>query len=84
MKNQFITFRSVTFAQRGERILKQAGIDCVLRRTPKAMTKQGCGYSLQLRERDAAEAIVLLQNAQLPMGKVYTMGIDGVAQEKVL
>ena len=49
MKNYYITFRSITYAQRGAQILRRAGIDCILRRTPKQMTKRGCGYSLQLR-----------------------------------
>ena len=34
MRSDYITFRSVTVAQRGERLLRSGGIDCVLQRTP--------------------------------------------------
>ena len=44
-----ITFRSVTFAQRGERALRQAGINCELQRTPRWMEESGCGYSLSVK-----------------------------------
>ena len=34
MKFFYITFRSVTYAQRGERTLQKAGLRCTLLRTP--------------------------------------------------
>ena len=37
MRSDYITFRSVTVAQRGERLLRSGGIDCVLQRTPRWM-----------------------------------------------
>ena len=37
MKFYYITFRSVTYAQRGEQILHKEGIRCTLLRTPKWM-----------------------------------------------
>ena len=46
MKFYYITFRSVTFAQRGEKVLKKEGIRCTLLRTPRWMEEQGCGYAL--------------------------------------
>ena len=49
MKQYMITFRSVTYAQRGERSLTRRGIGCTVMRTPKWMEDQGCGYGLRLR-----------------------------------
>ena len=49
MKIYYITFRSVTFAQRGEQLLQKSGIRAALLRTPKWMESQGCGYSLRIR-----------------------------------
>ena len=34
MKFYYLTFRSVTFAQRGEKLLQKSGIRCTLLRTP--------------------------------------------------
>lgn len=80
MKNYIITFRSVTYAQKGERVLKRSGIDCFLRRTPKELTNKSCGYCLQLRPGDIARAVELLQG-QVQFGKVYGMDYDGGFEE---
>ena len=52
MKQYMITFRSITFAQRGERSLGKRGISCTVGRTPKWMEQQGCGYSLRIKTED--------------------------------
>lgn len=76
-----ITFRSVTPAQRGENLLKKSGLECSLRRTPRWMEEQGCGYSL--RVRDGAEAVQLLKAHQVPFRKVYFQR-NGRAEEVAL
>ena len=78
-----ITFRSVTFAQKGERRLKSAGIDCILQRTPKELSERGCGYCLRLQGKDAAAAVDLLRDNQLTFGKVYALA-SGHPEERVL
>jgi hypothetical protein len=67
----FITFRSVTHAQQGERILAGGGIRCTLMRTPKWMENKGCGYSLRLRPGDVSAAVEMLRHSGVPMRKVY-------------
>jgi hypothetical protein len=85
MKNQWlITFRSVTYAQKGERHLKKAGIPCTLQRTPKELSKRGCGYCLRLQGRDAIRAAEYLQQAQLPYEKMYAIQDNGRPEERVL
>ena len=81
MKTYFITFRSVTFAQRGERALQKEGIRCMLLRTPKWMEERGCGYCLKLRSADVKLAVQALQQAQVPLRKVYVQGRDGQLEE---
>lgn len=76
-----ITFRSVTYAQRGERVLNRAGERCSLRRTPRWMEEQGCGYSLRVHTGNIARAVGLLRSEQLPMGKVYLRREDGGLEE---
>ena len=41
MKFYYVTFRSVTHGQRGEKRLKQEGYHCYLLRTPKWMESEG-------------------------------------------
>ena len=80
MRMNFITFRSVTPAQRGQRVLQQAGIETVLLRTPKWMEERGCGYCLRLRQEDTKRAVELLRQGKLSFSKVFA-DTDGGAQE---
>ena len=80
----YITFRSVTYAQRGERVLQGAGIGCTLQRTPKWMEQQGCGYCLRLRLTDVYRAAELLRQKQVPMRRIYVSQVDGKMKELVL
>lgn len=84
MRNDWlITFRSITFAQRGERLLGRMGITTVLQRTPKALAERGCSYSLRVRENDGADAVEILRKYQLPFLKIYILE-NGDAQEQIL
>ena len=84
MKFCVITFRSVTPAQRGEGVLKRAGLDCTLQRTPRWMQEQGCGYSLTLRQRDAMKSVQLLRGHQIPFQKLYLRRESGSYEELIL
>ena len=84
MKTDCITFRSVTPAQRGQRALRQAGIDTVLQRTPRFMEERGCGYCLRLRPERKEESVALLREAQVPFRKVYIQKEDGKTEELAL
>ena len=81
MKFYYVTFRSVTHAQRGERLLKSGGIRCNLLRTPRWMEARGCGYSLRLWTGDIAGAVQILNREQIPMQKVYIQTGDGTLEE---
>lgn len=81
MRSDYITFRSVTVAQRGERQLKSGGIDCLLQRTPRWMEERGCGYCLRLRPIDIPQSLKRLREAKIPYSKVYTRREDGSVEE---
>ena len=81
MKDCMITFRSVTPAQRGEGLLKRAGFDCTIQRTPKWMEKQGCGYSLRLRCSQIIQAAELLRAQDVPYRKAYLARDGGKMEE---
>lgn len=82
MMTDYITFRSVTVAQRGEKILSAAGIRCAVRRTPRWMEEQGCGYCIRLSGADAKDALALLQKNQLSWRRVYHQREDGTLEER--
>ncbi len=84
MKEHFITFRSVTYAQRGEKVLSGANIRCTLLRTPRWMEEQGCGYCLRLHWRDLHRGLALLRSEQVPFRKIYAQTESGTIAEVVL
>ena len=79
-----ITFRSITYAQRGERALRGIGIECLLTRTPRELSNRGCGYCLKIRGRDALAAVELLRDKEIVFGKVYAAAETGKMEERVL
>ena len=81
MKQYLITFRSVTYAQRGERSLGARGISGSLSRTPKWMEQQGCGYSLRIKTEDIIPVVELLRENGVPLRKIYAQRPDGNLEE---
>lgn len=81
MDKVFITFRSITLAQRGERALRAGGVDCTLIRTPRWMSDRGCGYCLRLRSGTEDRARALLDRDRVPYDKIYAQSGDGTLEE---
>ena len=82
--NWLITFRSVTFAQKAERLLKKSGISCMMQRTPRELSQRGCGYCLRLRGGDAMAAVQLLREHEISYGKTYALLESGKPEEREL
>ncbi len=80
MKSIFITFRSITLAQRGERVLKNAGIGCTMQRTPRWMEERGCGYSLRLQNGDVRKCLELLTQNGVVYSKIYAQTVQGMEE----
>ena len=76
-KEWIITFRSVTFAQKGERTLRRGGLDCRLARTPKHLSERGCGYCLRIWTEDVSRSVELLRKNRVNMRRVYIQKGDG-------
>ena len=81
MNHCLITFRSITPAQRAEGLLRRSGINCAIRRTPRWMEEQGCGYSIRLPLEDAESAMSILQANRLAYRKVYVQQENGGVEE---
>ena len=84
MSYYYITFRSVTYAQRGERVLQAGKIRCTLQRTPRWMEEQGCGYCLRLWTKELAPAAELLAREGVPYRKLYVQTAQGRLEEVTL
>lgn len=80
MGSYIITFRSVTYAQRGEGILRGARYRCSLGRTPRWMEEQGCGYALRIHCEDVQQAVQLLRREKINIRRVYAQNQDGTLE----
>ena len=84
MSYYYITFRSVTYAQRGERVLQAGRIRCTLQRTPRWMEEHGCGYCLRLWTKELTPAVELLVREGVPFRKLYVQKAQGQLEEVTL
>lgn len=84
MKFYYITFRSVTYAQRAEQLLRDAGHHCSLQRTPRWMEAQGCGYALRVWTGQIQPSVQLLRQERIPIRRLYIQGSDGQLEELTL
>jgi len=83
MRVYFITFRSVTLAQRGEAVLEKRGIRSQIQRTPRWMEERGCGYCLKLTLQDVAVAAETLKGAGIEFRKIYRQQPGGNVKEVI-
>lgn len=81
MNYYYITFRSITFAQRAERLLSRGNVSCILQRTPKWMEEQGCGYALRVRTLEIRSQVQLLRQNRIPLRRVYLQTGEGQFEE---
>lgn len=81
MKSFFLTFRSITQAQRAERAYARAGMGVVLRRTPRWMEERGCGYGVEVKCPDLRTGLEVLRQEKIPFRKSYLLHGDGVVEE---
>lgn len=77
LKYYCFTFRSITRAQSASRRLDALGIRHTLRRTPKSVSPNGCGYCLRVGEREFGPARAQLVGYQA----IYLQTASGAMEE---
>ena len=83
MNNQWlITFRSVTFAQKAQRLLQQSHIQASMQRTPRELSQRGCGYCLRISGRQALQAVEILRQRGAEFGKAYAITQNGLEERE--
>lgn len=80
MEYYLLTARSITHAQQMMRVLERSGIGTKVRRASAALTKRGCGYTLQIAPRHYSRAMEALAAAHQSPVKVFFVR-NGVRQE---
>ena len=71
MEYYLILARSVTYAQRMQRVLERAGVRCGIFRAPRDLTDLGCAYALRLAVPDLSQALIALHRASLDPVQIF-------------
>lgn len=77
MEQYAILARSVTYAQRMQRLLGQAGIHCQIFRAPRELSDLGCAYILRLHSQTIRQALTILYRERLEPVRVYSENKGG-------
>ena len=80
MEVYWITFRSLTHAQRSARLLERSGVTATVVKAPQGLTSNGCAYAVTLRRRPE-EALDLLRRNNMRVGRVFRRSPDGSFEE---
>ena len=76
----YITFRSITYAQRGKKLLEGNGLSCHMTRAARWMEEKGCSYALKLEKKQGERAIRLLDENEIPWKARYGSDREGRVQ----
>ena len=76
-----IMFRSLTYAQRGARVLERAGISATIARAPQETTQRGCAYCVRIAGNRLHAALHVLEDNHIPFNSVFRQREDGGYQE---
>ena len=79
----FLTYRAQLGARQGTSLLRSAGIQARVGRTPGNLATEGCGFGLWLREKDGDRAAWLLRRGGVPFERCYQME-NGTGREVAL
>lgn len=84
MYYDLIVCRSLTYAQRTVSVLERAGVRALIARTPRKISKYGCGYSVKVPQGSLPTALDILRQENLPPKAVYFADGLGSYREAVL
>ena len=79
-----LLYPSLTRTQQAAAALTREGIQNQLIRSPRAISREGCGHCVRLGQGSAPKALSLLSRQGLPPKRVYVTAGDGYYEEAVL
>jgi len=79
-----IMFRSLTYAQRGVRVLDRSGISAAVTKAPMITTDKGCSYCIRIPEGQIRNALTELESNGIGYGRVLRIQSDGSYKEMFL
>lgn len=71
MENYLLLFKSLTGAQRAEKILKFNGITARISRVPGDIPTNGCTYCIRIEEKQLRSSLIALKNTDNSPTRVF-------------
>ena len=81
MNDYLLTCRSLTYAQRTQRVLSNKGFRANVQRTPAEASREGCGFSVKLRGANLSAALGVLKGAGLLPRRVFIIRNGALGEE---
>ena len=81
MNDYYVTFRSLTSAQRASFEASRHGVRATLIRTPKSLCSTGCGYALRVDQIFIQNTVKILRDANIRFEKILLSDRTGFGQE---
>ena len=72
---------ALPISQRTAHVLERAGISGAVLRSPKLISKEGCGYCVRISERRLTDALMVLRREGLAPKQVFLQSADGEYSE---
>lgn len=76
-----LMFRSLTYAQRGARLLERAGVTGTITRMPKSAAVRGCSYGVLVSPPQYDRAMEALSSGGLMPERIYRKDGGGALRE---
>ena len=84
MGQYWLIVRSVTYAQRLQRMFLKAGLRTPIFRAPMELTGgRGCLYAVQVAEKDLADAMTVIRRGNLSPDQIFYKTSDGFQEVTV-
>lgn len=84
MYDYYFTFQSVSRAQRAIFALTQRGIQAILTKSPKAISRYGCSYAIKVSKAIFYPALRDLQENHIGFEHLFRMNQAGTIEEVIL
>ena len=81
MDRCIIMCRSLTYAQKTQRLLESRNITARITKAPQGVTPEGCSYGVKVGCGDRSRALSLMSEAGIKAGRVYFIDSKGKASE---
>ena len=73
--------RSLTYAQRAQRLLERENIRTRISKAPQGVTPEGCSYGVRVALNNLDRALTNMKTSGIRTGRIYRLDSKGGAEE---